>query len=116
MITFRPEQFRQLEAAGQQRFECNALVHLREQFADRFAEFGEVPCQALLQHALREAAQHGFTVQPEVLKYINLVFEYGPTFGKAEHFDWAHEILTDGFADRIERLYAAALAHSSDEG
>ena len=113
MITLRPEQFRQMEADGQQRFERNALAHLHEHFADRFNEFGEEPCKALLQHGLREAAQHGFTLQPEVLKYVNLVFEYGPTFGKVEHFDWAHEILTDGFPDRIERLYAAALAHLS---
>lgn len=116
MITLSPEQLRRLEALRQETFEPSALVHVREHFADRFDEFGDEPCQALLKHALREAAQHGFSLQPEVMKYLNLVFEYGPTFGRLPHFDWAHEIITDGLPDRMDRLYTAALAHSSDPG
>lgn len=111
-LQFCRRQYRQLARLSRERFEFDAWQHVGAHFGDRVSAIGEERSRALLRFALDEAARFGFTLQRDVLRYVNLVFEFGPSFPADPRFAWATYLLQEDEDAplRMDRLYSAALA------
>jgi hypothetical protein len=109
MLSITAAQYLHFELVASRRFERLAWVHVQDHFADRVAGLGDGPAQALLTHALAGAARLGYHNQPEALRYVNLVFSFGPNFPDGAGCEWAGDILRDGLPDGLARVQAAAL-------
>ncbi len=112
MLTVNARQWQRLEDWAEQVFLTSARAHVAEHFADRCAHLGPAATEALLRQALDDAKGLGLTLQPQVLRYLSLVFEFGPGFPRRPDDAWARSILGDGLPDRIERLFHEGLARS----
>lgn len=110
MLSIRARQWELLEDWAEQGFLARARAHVAQHFADRCTQLGPPATEALLQQALGEARAHGLQLQPQVLSYLSLVFEFGPGFPQRPEDAWARSILRDGLPDMIERLFQAGLA------
>jgi hypothetical protein len=109
VLTLSAKQFQHLADLTRLRFEAESWEHVGTHYSDRVSALGETRARSLMRFALDEASRFAFTREPEVLKYLNLVFEFGPAFPDDARFSWAREILVTDGPDRMDRLYAAAL-------
>ena len=110
MFSLSKKQFDQLSAQAEVKFGSDAFQHVCQFYPDRVEKLGNDRTKELLDHALRDARAQRFTQQSDVLQYVNLIFEFGPSFPSHQRFAWAAGILTDETPGRLDRLYAAALA------
>lgn len=117
MLVIRAAQLAVLAKPAIDRLRARARAHLQAHFAGQCAALGPERLGDAVDHGLARASAHGFTTEPDLLKYLNLCFTFGRDFDADPACAWAAEILGDGRLDpdeRMERLHAAALREESE--
>ncbi len=109
MLTIRPEQFAALAAAQAASFENRMVVHLNRAFEPKCREMGEPKVRETIRQGVEKAASYGITVERDVCRYIDQMFEFHPGF---DTDPWAAGILTNPAlkdpSDKTDKLVEAA--------
>lgn len=112
MLTIREEQF---QAFAQAIFESWMVEHLEKFFHEETADLGAEEIRSRIRAAVKRAHGHGFVRDPQVSRYVDLTFIFGPAFDQDPGLPWAAEILGDQRvtdpAMRMDLLYGAAQDH-----
>jgi hypothetical protein len=110
MLIIRHEQMRVLSFAL---FERWMAPHLHQHFPEECARIGDGLLRDLIARGIAKARVYGFTSEPDICRYIDLMVVLGPDFDADPRFPWAADILNSAaFSNpglRIEMLHQAAL-------
>lgn len=109
MLTIRAEQMRVLAAPSLARFEERMVRHVNRHFAEACARMGPDEVRDVVAYGCDRALDHGFATEKDLMRYLNLMFTFGPTFDRHPDHAWAAAILSDAGPDRMARLYARAV-------
>jgi hypothetical protein len=93
MLVIRHEQILVLADAMRNRFESEACEHVRRYFPGRCLALGEQALKETVGDGLRRARAYGFQSQFDLLRFLNLLFEFGLDFDRTEEHQWARPFL-----------------------
>ena len=91
-MVIRKLQMDLMAEANRRAFQRRALRHCQDCFPWASALLGDTGVRSYVETGLQKAAAFGFDSEPDPLKYLNLVFTFGPDF---DQLPWAAEILAD---------------------
>jgi hypothetical protein len=113
MLTIRQEQLAILSQLEVDKFERWMLAHLMKFFPKQCAAAGELRLRDMIQLGIQRAAQHRFTANNDVCKYVDLMVVFGRDFDTDRRFPWAKEILSRQRNPRakMQSLQEAAQTH-----
>jgi tetratricopeptide (TPR) repeat protein len=118
MLRIRDGQMRVFSEALARRFEDEAARHLAGCFPEECAALG-AGLRDHVRQALERARGYGIRSRLSLLKYLNLTMVYGRTFDTNPGLAWMAAYLLDEKipdpAERVSRLYQAALARLATE-
>lgn len=109
MLTIRQSQLDAFETAQRERFEVEAVAHVRDRLPEYYAALGEKQTLQAVREAMADASAYGLETPVGVNVYIRLAFVLGPDFA-TDHV-WARDVLADRDANeyaRVENLCAGA--------
>lgn len=118
MIVINPEQQAALNALSRENFIERVTGHLQRFFPQHCAALGPDGVREAIDHGIDRAGGYGIVGERDVVLYLDLMFAFGRDFDTDPNLPWAAAILTDeripAPKQRINRLHAAALAHTAD--
>jgi len=108
----------QLSAFARARFLAWMTRHLETHFPEQCEALGADGVRHTLHTAIAKAHGHGFTREPDVCRFVDLVFTFGLTFDDDERLPWARATLAAlkaaGGTPAIEPLHRAAMLYLRD--
>lgn len=112
MLVIRDEQMLLLSRSLLLRFDQQAFEHVQKYFPERCAALGKKETMGLVRDGLDRARAFGFETCPDLLRYLNLLFEFGREFELSEANAWARPYLapSDDWlpSKRMDRLMEEA--------
>jgi len=93
MLVIRNEQLRVFSNDLRARFEQEACGHVQQYFPMRCAALGQRRTLDVVRDGLGRAERYGFQTRYDLLRYLNLLFEFSPEFESVEAFAWARPYL-----------------------
>jgi hypothetical protein len=115
MIVIRLQQTAALREASRVRFVQNAILHLRDQMAERVAGLNDSHLGALVDDAIGRAVALGFQTELEVICFLDADVLAGHRFYEADENPWARRALADASltpTDRARLLLSLAIAYT----
>jgi hypothetical protein len=89
MLVLREEQIAIMARAVRARFADEAYEHLLRYFPDRCAALGKEAAIDEIRQGLKRARGYGFQSEYDLLRYLNLLFEFGEGFEQSQANAWA---------------------------
>jgi hypothetical protein len=93
MLVIRKAQLDSLALSAVDDFKLSMTERIREEFPDKYAEWGDSGVCDFLRRCLDDAARFGLEVQGTVAQFITLRCQYGERFELCPDRAWAAEIL-----------------------
>ncbi len=108
-MIIRGQQMDVLNRVAVRKFELRMAEHLQRCFPAECGRLGEAGLQDGIRDGIKRAESHGFSLQRDVCKYIDLMFVFGRDY---DCDPWAAGILADDTFDdpslKMDRLFSAA--------
>lgn len=115
-MKIRNEQMNVFSEAAVQDFEGRMAKHVKQCFPEQCEAFGDAETREAIREGIVMASDYGITLEPDVCRYISLMFAFGRRFDRDRQLPWAARILNDASttdaSTRVARLYEAAIAHA----
>src|SRR5690348_8657045 len=89
LLVIRDEQMLMLSRSLLLRFNQEAFEHVHRYFPERCADLGKAESMEWVRDGLERARTFGFESRPDLLRYLNLLFEFGREFERSEDYAWA---------------------------
>jgi hypothetical protein len=116
-MLIRETQMTKLTELSRRKFEDRVAAHLTRCFPADCRALGESGLQEVIGYGIQQAAKHGFELERDVCKYIDVMFTFGRDFDRHPDLPWAAQILEDdSFKNptaRMERLFSEARQRSA---
>ncbi len=103
-MVIRQIQLTKFAALAQQRFEEQAVHHMKCSFPDLYNLLGEKRSLRLLRHAQSRAARWKITGTPEICRFLNIMVVLSPHFDDDPRLPWARRILGARNVPESERM------------
>ncbi len=115
MLVIRSSQMEAFRAHMRRQFEDRMVAHVWKVFPDQCEDLGGEVVRDAARHGIERAEAHGFSVERDVCRYVDLTFLFGRDFDTDRSLPWAAAILADSRFDdqpsaRMERLWDEAKA------
>lgn len=115
-MKIRKEQMDVYSEAAVQDFEDRMVHHLEKCFPEQCEALGDAETRKAIREGIVLASDYGITLEPDVCRYISLMFAFGRNFDSDHHLPWPARILNDAStpdaSTRVDRLYEAATAYA----
>jgi hypothetical protein len=115
VIVLRSQQTAALQEASKARFMQKAVLHLRDQMADRVAGLDDPQLQAWVDDAIGRANALGFQTELELICFLDAEVLAGYRFYEADDNPWARRALDNAPLrpfDRARLLLSLAIAYT----
>lgn len=89
MLVIREEQLAVLRRALYDRFVFESCEHVRRYFPNRCQALGDAGTLEAVREGLRRGRSYGFESQFDLLRFLNLLFEFGTDFERNDANAWA---------------------------
>lgn len=115
-MKLRKEQMEAFSEAAVQDFEDRMAHHLQKCFPEQCEALGNTKTREAIREGIALASDYGITLEPDVCRYISLMFAFGRRFDRDRQLPWAGRILNDpspmDASAKVDRLYEAATAYA----
>ena len=91
MLKLRAEQMQALAQVPRREYQKKMVAHAQKFFPDECAKIGAPNLEKFVQNGIAKADGYGIEDRPDVAKFLNLQFVFGPEFDRK--CAWASEIL-----------------------
>jgi hypothetical protein len=112
LLVIRDEQMLLLSRSLLLRFDQEAFEHVQKYFPELCASLGKDETMEWVRDGLKRARSFGFETRSDLLRYLNLLFEFGREFELSEANEWARPYLvpSDDWlpSNRMNRLMEEA--------
>jgi len=111
MLIIRKEQFEALSKYMEESFVSRLVAHLKEFWPEKCQEVGEEAICKSIHNGIDFARKFGITMEYDVARYIDLMYEFGWSVDEKAPDPWAQQILTNMELDgstKMDRLYEQA--------
>lgn len=120
MFNLRKEQLTIFAAAGSKDLEQRMVAYVVKEFPKQSLMLKEAGLVELARYGIGRAAAYGIVAEPDVARYINVMFTLGKDFDRDPRYPWAARTLNDASlgepSARINRLCAEALEATTGKG
>lgn len=115
-MKIRKKQMDVYSEAAVQDFEDRMVHHLEKCFPEQCEALGDAETRKAIREGIVLASDYGITLEPDVCRYISLMFAFGRNFDSDHHLPWPARILknaaTTDASTMMDRLYVAAAAYT----
>ena len=114
MLVIRDEMIRAFAASTHAGFVARTRAHLRQFFPETCIAMGDARLGQFIEYGVFKARAWGFSLEPDLVRYLGLAMVFGHGFDRDERQGWARHILMSNAppdpTQRMNRLEQAAQA------